>query len=158
MHLGLILFLVFSPWRNERDFIKCLYFSKRHKRVEVEERSHWSVNTNFQSEHERWGERERDEVTHPPPKQTDGPYKGSFVKNFRFHSLDLRNRHLDLLPNHNAGHKLEIIKPKKDEPEMEFKASPNSKNSRWAGPDGDSILWHRTKGSAQTILHFLLLR
>lgn len=60
--------------------------------------------------------------------------------------------------NHKAGHKLEIIKPKKDEPEMEFKASPNSKNSRWAGPDGDSILWHRTKGSAQTILHFLLLR
>lgn len=57
--------------------------------------------------------RERDEVTHPPPKQTDGLYKSSFVKNFGFYSLgDLRSRHLDLLPNHNAGNKVEIIKPK----------------------------------------------
>lgn len=58
-------------------------------------------------------QRERDEVAHAPLKQTDGPYKGSFVKNFKFYSLgDLRSRHSDLLPNHNAGHKLENMKPK----------------------------------------------
>lgn len=56
---------------------------KRHRRVgvEVAERPCSSQNSTLQSEHGRWGE--RDKVTHPLPKKKDGPYKGSFCAEFQ---------------------------------------------------------------------------
>lgn len=58
------------------------------------------------------------------------PTKAHSVQNFKYHSLgSLKSTALDLLPNHNAGHKLETIKlkrlklPQKDEHKVEFKVT-----------------------------------
>lgn len=72
-----------------------------------------------------------------PHRKKMVPTKAYYVKNFKYHSLgSLKSRALDLLPNHNAGHKSKTIKlkrlkpPWKDEHKIEFTAT-SSSTTEW---------------------------